>query len=465
MKETLLIMRFIERHRFEKKKKLYRLALGVAFDWTIMIYGSVLGILFLIGIAFKLIEMKDTFYHYQQIIEDFLPLILVGLLLKMIVMSFREPGILFSSAEWKLATLTYSIEKIWLYQFLKQLIKYVITITAIFLLIFLFTPMDTSFLLKGYLMILIGQLLLLLPQWYFYQIKGWKKLFIYIGIFVFISLLRLIIVLGVDSDWFIAGIIILLIVGNGWIWPRKLNHINWSQVIEQSDLKRWNMFFINRMSRMEIKPARKRYFLKSLFTSKKAKLPFPYQKPEVILRKIWWKSINQDASILVMLIFTVIITMVLLSIRGDLLQGIGIALSLFMLEKVALSYFGAIFQDPLVHSIPWNTGTMKKAFGYWLNWLCSIIMFIILAALLVTEVFHSLLAVVFVVYVLFFLLKTQLDYRMQQLNESWFQKPVHIQILMLLAYVAVGLSIAYPIVISFSIVLFIYMLRKREYAL
>lgn len=129
-----------------------------------MIYGSVLGILFLTGIAFQLIEKKDMIHQYQEIIESFLPLVLIGLLLKMIVMSFREPGILFSSAEWKLTTLTFSAEKIWLYQFLKQVIKNVISITAIFLFIFLITPMDTIFLLKSYLLILICQLLLLLPQ-------------------------------------------------------------------------------------------------------------------------------------------------------------------------------------------------------------------------------------------------------------------------------------------------------------
>lgn len=132
---------------------------------------------------------------------------------------------------------------------------------------------------------------------------------------------------------------------------------------------------------------------------------------------------------------------------------------------MALSYFGLIFQDPLIHSIPWNSKTMKKAFGYWMNWLCGIIVFIISVALFITEVSHFLLAVVFVVYILFFLLQTQLHYMMQQLNEQWFQKPLYTQILILLAYAAVSLSIAYPIVISFSLILFIYMVRNGKFGL
>lgn len=100
-----------------------------------------------------------------------------------------------------------------------------------------------------------------------------------------------------------------------------------------------------------------------------------------------------------------------------------------------------------------------------MNWLCGIIVFIISVALFITEVSHFLLAVVFVVYILFFLLQTQLHYMMQQLNEQWFQKPLYTQILILLAYAAVSLSIAYPIVISFSLILFIYMVRNGKFGL
>src|SRR5699024_4229294 len=124
--------------------------------------------------------------------------VLMGFVIKMIVVSFRQPGVIFSSAEWKIASLTYSTKKIWLYQFAKQMITYFVIISSIFLFLFLVTPLTTAFLWKWYLFILLFQLFSLLPQWYFYQINGWKKLFIYIGIFAIISLLRIVMMMGLE---------------------------------------------------------------------------------------------------------------------------------------------------------------------------------------------------------------------------------------------------------------------------
>src|SRR5699024_3227343 len=111
MTETFEIMRFIEQHRFQKKKKLYRLALGVAFDWTVSIYAGVLSMLVLVGFFYQLFEMREVIFQYQKMIDPYLPFVLMGFVIKMIVVSFRQPGVIFSSAEWKIASLTYSTKK------------------------------------------------------------------------------------------------------------------------------------------------------------------------------------------------------------------------------------------------------------------------------------------------------------------------------------------------------------------
>src|SRR5699024_2945522 len=123
-------------------------ALGLAFDWTVSIYAGALTILVLVGFFYQLFEMKEVIFQYQQMIDPYLPFVLMGFVIKMIVVSFRQPGVIFSSAEWKIASLTYSTKKIWLYQFAKQMITYFVIISSIFLFLFLVTPLTTAFLWK-----------------------------------------------------------------------------------------------------------------------------------------------------------------------------------------------------------------------------------------------------------------------------------------------------------------------------
>src|SRR5699024_9106121 len=147
------------------------------------------------------------------------------------------------------------------------------------------------------------------------------------------------------------------------------------------------MFFINKMSGMQIKPAQKQYFWQSLFISKKARLPFPYHKPDIIIRKIWKKYIVHDIYIIIMMLFTVDICMFTLSMSGAFLLGLGIVLAVFMVEKGIISFFMVIFSDELVHSIPWHIKAIKKAFMYWMTWISSIVVIIIFIALLGMNLF------------------------------------------------------------------------------
>ncbi|MGN8647738.1 hypothetical protein ACTNEO_17315 [Gracilibacillus sp. HCP3S3_G5_1] len=467
MKSTIRMMRFLRKNRQRKKQKLYKLALGLAFDWTITIYLAFFAVMFLFIAYDNLKKMEVLFQIYQANIELFSPLIVVGLMFGMIILSFQHPAINITSAEWKLTSLPFSIKHIWLYALWMVMRKRLMVLTTLFAFLFFLTPFSTLFLVKWYVAILAVLLLTVIPQWYFFQIQGFKKLSLYLlGVFI-IGTVRLAFVLFELTDIVILLLIFLLLVLNGWIWPRRLQKVNWMKVIEKSDEKVWRMFFVNQMSRMDqVKQQRRNYFLKTLFTSKKAKLPFPYQKPAKLMRKLWWRSIQQESNIIYMMIISILIIMIVLSLRGGpLLQGIAIMLSIFIFTKVAVSLFNTIFKDKLVHSLPWNMEVMVKAFWQILSVLSLIVIVIVSLTVLLTNTWSwQLIApLAFAFVALYFLLDRELEQRVEASNIRWYSPAFIEQLIGILTYVAIAFSLLYPITISYFCIMLIYWIVKKQY--
>ncbi|WP_058305791.1 ABC transporter permease [Gracilibacillus massiliensis] len=466
MKDTIKMMKFIRQGRSRKKQKLYKLAFGVAFDWTIAIYTGffLFMVLFIFYDVMK--QMEALFLEYQDIVDPFLPLMIFGLVIGMLIQSFHFPGVKVTSAEWKLTSLPFQIDRIWRYQFFRELCKRFVIISIIFSFIFLITPLSNLFILKWYLLITVVSLLTILPQWFFYQIDGFRKLFIYLtGIFS-LALIRILFLFVEEPTIFLYVFILLLVLVNSWMWKRKLIDVNWGKVIEKSDEKEWNMFFINRMSRMDqVKKPRKHYFVQSLFKSKKARLPFPYQEPSILMRKLWLRSIRQEMEGLRTTIFSIIACVIILSLRGPLLQGIGIMLSVFMFVQMMVSYFGEIFKDKMIHSLPWNMATMTKSFWLILKWLSIAVLTVITSVMIIVQGLSLLLVVqlVFVYVSLFFLLDRKLEERVKHLNEKWYVPNPIEQIMSILTYVTLTACIYYPIVMVFLVVIIMYWIIKKHY--
>lgn len=467
MKSTIRMMRFLRKNRQHKKQKLYKLALGLAFDWTITIYLAFFAVMFLFIAYDNLKKMEVLFQIYQANIELFSPLIVVGLIFGMIILSFQHPAINITSAEWKLTSLPFSIKNIWLYALWIVMRKRFIVLTILFAFLFFLTPFSTLFLVKWYVAILAVLFLTVIPQWYFFQIEGFKKLTLYLlGVFI-IGTVRLAFVFLELNDIVILISIFLLLVLNGWIWPRRLQKVNWMKVIEKSDEKVWRMFFVNRMSRMDqVKQQRRNYFLKTLLTSKKAKFPFPYQKPTILMRKLWWRSIQQESDVIYMMVFSILLIMIVLSIKGGpLLQGIAMMLSVFIFTKVAVSLFNTIFKDKMFHSIPWNMRVIIKAFWQILSVLSLIVIVIVFLTVLLTNTWSwQLIApLAFAFVALYFLLDRELEQRVEASNIRWYSPSFIEQLIGILTYVAIAFSLLYPITISYFCIMLIYWIVKKQY--
>ncbi|SFM29689.1 hypothetical protein SAMN04487943_11291 [Gracilibacillus orientalis] len=467
MKSTIHLMRFLKKSRLRKKQKLYKLAFGVAFDLTITIYTGLFAIMFLFIAYDSLKQLEAVFLEYQANIESFFPLIVIGLIFGMIALSFQHPSINITSAEWKLTSLPFSIRNIWLYSLWIVIKKRFVVLSLLIMLLVLITPFSSLFLIKWYGVILSVFLLTVIPQWYFFQIQGFKKIGVYLLGVLSIGVIRLAFVLfelNAESVW----ILIILLFGlNVWIWPRRLKKINWMQVIEKSDSKEWNMFFINHMSRMDqVKQQRRNYFLQTLFTSKKAKLPFPYQQPAKLMRKLWRRSINQEVHIIYMMMFSILAIMIVLSLReGPLLQGIAIMLSVFIFVKLTVSFFSEIFKDKLFHSIPWNMKVITTAFWQIVSILSIMIMVIISVAVLLANTWSWWLVaqLLFIVVALFFLLDCEIERKVKALDKKRFQPAYFDQVIGILTYVGMAVSLLYPFTISYLTIILLYWIAKKHY--
>ncbi|QGH33106.1 hypothetical protein GI584_03140 [Gracilibacillus salitolerans] len=467
MKDTIQMMRFLKKNRWRKKQRLYKLAFGVAFDWTITIYTGFFAVMFLFITYDSLKSMEAVFLDYQANIESFFPLIVIGLIFGMIILSFNYPWIKITSAEWKLTSLPFSIKNIWFYSLWIVIRNRFVVLTLLFLLLVVITPFSTLFLVKWYPVILSVVLLTVIPQWFFFQIDGFKKIGIYLLGVLIIGITRLSFVLlelHAESVWML---IILLFGLNVWIWPRRLKKINWMQVIEKSDEKEWNMFFINHMSRMDqVKQHRRNYFLQTLFTSKKAKLPFPYQQPAKLMRKLWRRSINQEVRIIYMMMFSILAIMIVLSLRGGpLLQGIAMMLSVFIFVKLTISFFSVIFKDKLIHSIPWNVEVITNAFWQILSILSIVVIMIISVVVLLTNTWSGWLIaqLLFTFIALFFLLDCEIERKVKALNRKWYTTSYFDQLIGILTYAAMALSLLYPVVISYLGIILFYWIVKKHY--
>ncbi|UOQ84266.1 hypothetical protein [Gracilibacillus salinarum] len=450
MKETRRMMRFLKRNRRNKKAKLYKMAFGVAFDWTISIYCGLFAIL-LLFIAFdEMRQITPAFTDIETAIDPMLPLVLIGVTLSKLAMAFQNAGMKITSAEWKLTALPFSIKDIWNITIRGVIRKYCLLL-LILLLLLVPTPFSSLFLVKWFSAVLMVFVLSILPQWCIFQLTILKKIGIYSLAVMFLGILRISYLFFDFHVPFTVLIILLLAGANLWLWPKRIKSVNWPQVVEKSDEKEWNMFFVRKMSGMDQiddKP-RKNNVISTILTSRRNRSPVPYAKPEKLIRQFWRKTIISQITIVMYLLGCIMIAMFVLSLDYDILQGIGVMVSVFIFIKTMQSLFGLIFIDKLFHSIPWRLDVIKAAFVQTISVIGVVAFGIITIILLVMNEINLLLIgqILFICFAMLFLFDQMLKIRIRKLHSKWSHTSVMNSIWQLFTFIVLALCIAYPVTI------------------
>ncbi|KAB8137967.1 hypothetical protein F9U64_07050 [Gracilibacillus oryzae] len=457
MKRTWELIRFIRKSRRTKKQKLYKLAFGVALDKTIAIYLSFFLVMAFFMIYDQLIQFQPLFEKMQAAAEPFMPIVILGLFIRTIILSFHSPGILFTSAEYKMTTLPYLKQHVWFHTFIEAIAKALISFLLLFFTLLILTPISTLFLIKWACIIMVAVLLLILPQWCLYQVNGKKKILISIAGLTSITVLRLLFTQFTSQWYFLVSVILILLVCNIWLWGKRLSKVDWMRVIDVNDTKVWNMFFVNRMSEMEIKPVRKP-LLQQLFRSEKERKPFPYHRDKMIFRKLWRKNLMEEKQHFVQTVVTIILCLVVLSFQNDILQGLSIVLAIFAFSKMSASYFHKGLKDKLIHSLPWNMDVMKRAYLYWIYPVLTVLGIILGAVLWIHQGLQLMTLLQFIHFSVtaYILLNHQLDISIHKINHKWYTTPIGNWLIGPLSYLAIMASFVTPFASLYVVFLFIY---------
>ncbi len=427
----------------------------MAFDVTISIYLAA----FLIFLVFIGLETLQAYQSYFIEIEVYLSnnmevLILAGVG-RMLFSSFSK-----LIRVLKLTFLPYDNKKIWLLSLVMRVFKLISY--GLLGLILLFLPLSPVFVLKILGLYLLIQLLLIVPQWYLFQIKSWKKISIVLLLTIVMSLI------GFSSIYLSSSLLIsILLVGlvliNYYLWSMRLTNIDWMRVVETNDLAVWNMFFINTMSEMKIKPEKKIGFLSQLFQSEKQKRSFPYQHSTIIYRHLWKSSLLKVKDKVFQGFGSILIIVPVLMIKEESLFVVGICLSIFLYSIVASSFFAAGFDEKLVHSLPWDMDIFKRAFLFWMYIIGGVyitffgaISISVMGAHLETFLFIVLFSIAGII-----ILHRQINKQILKINRAYPKQMVLSYLYPIILFASIPLSIYYEFVTYLSLLLVVDLIKNK----
>ncbi|QTM98870.1 hypothetical protein ERJ70_05885 [Sediminibacillus dalangtanensis] len=459
------VYRYVKRHRFRKKSKLYKLAFGVSFDVTISIY---LGAFLLFGFFIlyeTLQESAERILQLQSFVTaNYLNLMLI-MLVRPVVTSYTRPGVLFSSAELKLSMLPFSKQQLWQYCIGEKMLKTTAFWTVLASLIAFITPLSFRFVMVTAGLIILMEVLVAVPQWRLYQKRFLMKLIASAGIVVIAAIVRMLNMFVGGSAWWMAALFVLLTGTNILLLKRATQSVNWSKVVQTNDLIIWNMWFINKISQMEIKPPPKQGWIQQLFTSRVNRKRFDYSDPVSIYRRLWKTYLLEQKEAVIRTIGSVLILLVLLGSRNDWLFGFGIALAIFLFVQMASSFFTGGFGNRLVYCLPWELKQWKRGFFFWFARAGLIICLVLTMCLLMLQ--EQLWW--FPVQLWFYIGLTkrffdyQLEIKMSVLAKTKRQMPVDQTLMVSLLFCLAANSIAYPFVSVIGMVMLGW--KQKEYVL
>lgn len=444
MKRTLATLRFIRKQRRQKKKKLYRLALGVALDKTISIYLGLFSVLFFFIVYDQLQQFEALFQQYESVIEHALPWLAIALVARVFIRSNYDPGIEITSTEYKLSSLPYFIEQIWNILFVEKIIRMVVSLSIVFGLVYLLTPFSLPALLKIYLIIVVTSILLMIPHWFLHSMNGIKRWIVYISAILMVALLRLLVANQVIDDLLVVSLILfVLLLLTIILYSSRFKRVAWSRIAEVNDHKVWNMAFIQYMSKTKTKPMHRKSIIKDIYNHKKRRKAFPYDRPERVYRRIWFKALQENMQYSLMILLYFAICVILTSLQGQIAQALGLIAAIFMYVKMIGSLFYTVFQYPLIHSIPWKTKEIIKGYRFYIHISLIALIITLLFAFLISKGFSLVLVGYTVCFIgaIYLLCDLQLTLKIKGMNNRWYVASIFDQLLTLSLYVSLFVSV------------------------
>lgn len=359
-------LRWLRKNRIQKKRKLNKQGFSVLFDLTTFIYGLAFFLVFVIYFLNNLAEMVPFLSLFMLEPYTWIFTIFVALIIKSLIGSFRSSGVYITSAEYQLTVLPYKIETIWLFCLLERVVKVTVRALIMFGILFILFPAHTSIVLNLVFAIWIGNLFGIGIEWRLFQIGGLRKLlYVFLPILLLIGFRYLVYYFQLPSRELLFGsliIAILLTIYLFFYYPLK--KVDWGKVVAFGDVKTWNLFLVQQITKQQIKPPTKFQLLHKVFRGKRAKRPYPYKLSAVSVR-LWLPFLKDNTDILLRTIGVFFLFVIGFGLLGEIQLQIALAFSVLAVNAVISSLFVAFFQTPLLKVLPWRFGEWYQSFRRW----------------------------------------------------------------------------------------------------
>lgn len=404
--------RLIRKNRRKRKIQTYRLALSVVIDKTTAFYLLILVVYGLMGffIANDFIhDYEEQFLVWEDLAKQYIGMIFTILPLGYLFQSFKNPGVIFSSSEYQLSILPYSLKKIWLLTSIDKWLKQFIILMIMGGLVIVLTPLSFEIVFIYLAIAIFINIAMTVLQWKLFQ----AKLYIKLGWLLILLLLN-----GINFTFNLPIVpillAVLLIIGNTLLIPRLFDQVQWDRVTETSDFQIWSMWFVSKVSEVDLKPPKKLSILRNLSRRKK---PFHYEETSVHHR-LWSIYLRQYRQDLFRIIGALFMLVFVFSWLDEWVFHFVLAVAIYVYFSIVRSFFIGRFEADIVQVLPWNLSGFKDSFFKWVVY-GALILFIPVGIYLVTNSSYWLpIQCLYLLITFFFLYQVTLDKAISLLNKQ-----------------------------------------------
>lgn len=351
---------FIRSNRFRKKRTIYNMLISLSIDKTTAVYSLIVG-----GYVFASIFIfndfldlyQEEFQFIEQQAEERFWLVLTIVPLRFIFQSFRHPGVLITSSEYRLGMLPYSIQRIGLYCAAEKWLKQFVIYSLISTLIVVLTPINSLLVWSYFFLFWCIEILMTVPHWKLFQARFITKLLLLLLLFS----LNVIGVITNNTKIISITILVIVVISNVLLIPKLYNNINWGKVAEVNDYLIWSMPIIARATKIKFKRQSRFNILQN---SPSRKMPFAYKR-EDIHKRLWFQHFRGNLELVVKVVGTLFLTIVILNHVHDIAVLIGIALSIHVYTTFVASLFIDRFHSGIVEVLPWEVEDYQKTVKRW----------------------------------------------------------------------------------------------------
>ncbi|MRG87232.1 hypothetical protein [Salinibacillus xinjiangensis] len=360
-------LRWLRKNRFKKKLNLIKMSIRTVIDLTIAIYLLGFGFIWLVILRDQLLYFQpyfDLLEGQQSTVWVFT--IFIALLIRGLILSFRDPGIYITSTEFQLSLLPFSRMKIWAYSLFERLVLMTVKTFLFLLILWVMTPLNFDFITLLFITIWIGNVTGISIQWRAFQIETLKHVLTIVLSGIVLIAIRYLVLLNELSgslilwiSWF-AGILLAISL----FTVHSLIYTDWTKVVSFSDVKVWNMMIVQKLTKITIKPPQKFHLFTKIFQGKRARRPFPYDL-SVISVRLWRHFFKEQLGIILQSVGVMLLLILILGSQGTWQLGVSIALSIMIITQVMGSMFMYQFEQPIMSAIPWQVGAWFRSYQKW----------------------------------------------------------------------------------------------------